>query len=300
MARPAMRSVLLGSLPRKRHPPSAAITCCPGSVSGAIGIAETATLVLSQSEGSLHILCKVIENLCRGAGRTDKVDRAVDPPGPRRVPLMSASVLIEAVEAEGFVGGSVVASAQRVQVRPHGMEASKVTTAPSRFRDPSSSVKSLVSLCLAPTSRWSSRCPPCPVTPSRWTWVPSARRAPREFLPSTATALNRPRASAFACWAACRSRQPHAGRRGLRAALAAVRAAGQGPAPGPAGQGGPQSSGSSSHPVPDTGRRSDLTARSRVRSAWPACLPDPLPSRGEPVVPGRGERARSPSGRPAG
>ena len=32
------------------------------------------------------------------------------------------------------------------------------------------------------------------------------RRAPREVLPSTATALNRARASAFACWAARRAR----------------------------------------------------------------------------------------------
>jgi hypothetical protein len=56
------------------------ITCCPGSVSSVIGIAEATTLVLSQSQGSLHILYKVIENFCGGAGRTDKVDRAVDPP----------------------------------------------------------------------------------------------------------------------------------------------------------------------------------------------------------------------------
>ena len=33
-----------------------------------------------------------------------------------------------------------------------------------------------------------------------------ARRAPREVLPSTATARNRPRASAFASWAARRAR----------------------------------------------------------------------------------------------
>jgi hypothetical protein len=36
--------------------------------------------------------------------------------------------------------------------------------------------------------------------------APSARRAPRAVLPSTATALNRPRASAFACCAARRAR----------------------------------------------------------------------------------------------
>ena len=36
--------------------------------------------------------------------------------------------------------------------------------------------------------------------------MPSARRAPREVLPSTAMALNRLRASVLACWAARRAR----------------------------------------------------------------------------------------------
>ncbi len=39
------------------------------------------------------------------------------------------------------------------------------------------------------TSRWPRRCPPCSAAPRRWTRVPSARRAPREVLPSTATAV---------------------------------------------------------------------------------------------------------------
>jgi hypothetical protein len=118
--------------------------------------------------------------------------------------------------------------------------------------------------------------------------VPSARRAPREVLPSTATALNRPRASAFACPAA---RRAHAGRRRPAAAQAAVRtAAGQGPRQGPrvqAVQDHPDRL-LIRRPVPAGDRIPRSPQPGQVRLAGP---PDPLPDRGEPVIPGRGERA---------
>ena len=109
--------------------------------------------------------------------------------------------------------------------------------------------------------------------------MPSARRAPREVLPSTATALNRPRASVLACWAARRARYlrtlAEAGRRGAGGRAGAARA---GPGPGPAGRGGPAGSGSSSHPEPGTGLPSGPTGRAAGpgRPGWPA-LPTARP-----------------------
>ena len=153
-------------------------------------------------------------------------------------------------------------------------------------------MKWLVSLCLTPTSRWSSRCPPCSATPSRWTRVPSARRAPREVLPSTATARNRSRASAFACCGGAPGVvAAHAGRGRPAAAPPAARARPeQGPGQGPRVE-----------PVQDHPDRllirCPVPAGDRVpRSAQPGQVglagpPDPLPDRGEPVVPGGGERA---------
>ena len=121
--------------------------------------------------------------------------------------------------------------------------------------------------------------------------MPSARRAPREVLPSTATALNRPRASALPAGRRAghgsRARWPRAARRGAGAVRAAAE---QGP-----GQ-GPRVEPVQHHPdrllirrpVPAGDRVPRSAQPGQVRLAGP---PDPLPDRGEPVVPGRGERA---------
>ena len=122
--------------------------------------------------------------------------------------------------------------------------------------------------------------------------MPSARRAPREVLPSTATALNRSAGQRFCL----PGRAPgtvtaHAGRGRPAGAPATARARPeQGPGQGPRVQ-------AVQHdpdrllircPVPAGERVPRGAQPGQVRLAGP---PDPLPDRGEPVVPGRGERA---------
>ena len=122
--------------------------------------------------------------------------------------------------------------------------------------------------------------------------MPSARRAPREVLPSTATALNRSRASASGLLGGAPGTvAAHAGRRRPAAAPAAARARPeQRPGQGPRVQ-------AVQHHPDRLLIRCPVPAGDRVpRGAQPGqvCLagpPDPLPDRGEPVVPGRGERA---------
>src|SRR5271166_3428812 len=124
------------------------------------------------------------------------------PPGQRLDPGVQQRLVFL---HDGDVVGFLVVC-QPVQVRPDRVEGVGGHHGAVQVQDSRSSVKWLVSLCLTSTSRWSRSRPPCSATPGRWTRVPSARRAPREVLPSTATALNRSRASAFACPAARRAR----------------------------------------------------------------------------------------------
>src|SRR5579875_1716735 len=85
------------------------------------------------------------------------------PPGQGLDPrVQQRLVLLYHGDAVGFL-----LVCQPVQAVPHGVQASKVTTAPARSRGSSRAVKWLVSLCLTSTSRWSSRRPPCSATPSR-------------------------------------------------------------------------------------------------------------------------------------
>jgi hypothetical protein len=84
-----------------------------------------------------------------------------------------------------------------------------------------------------------------------------------------------------------RARWPGTARRGADGRAATARAA---PGPRPAGRGGPGPPGSFSHPVPGTGQRS-VPRGAQAAQICLASPPDPLPDRGEPVVPGGGEPA---------
>lgn len=62
-----------------------------------------------------------------------------------------------------------------------------MTTVSARSRSASIGRKTVISLVLAPTSRWAATRPVPVIAARRWTWVPSTRRAPRTVLPSTAS-----------------------------------------------------------------------------------------------------------------